>query len=272
MIAYKVSAFTKNNEGGNLAGIVIMDDQVLTEAEMQQIAAKINYSETAFVKVIDGSNFELRFFTPTQEVELCGHATIAAFYTLTRHGYVKQEVVQQHTKAGILNVLCAGQILMEMAKEELLSHVEKDVVAPLLNISPDNIILTPQIIKVGLADVIVVVDNMQTLNNIKINREAMIEFSNKHNVTGLHIACLDEAGIFTRNFAPACGIDEESATGTANAGMYVYLCKNDLIKPKHIVYFNQGDNLGQPSKIVAERREDRVWVGGFATIIDEFEI
>lgn len=271
MKAYKVSAFTRNGEGGNLAGVVIMDDLTLGSEQMQKIAADFNFSETAFVKTNDGINFETRFFTPTKEVDLCGHATIAAFYTLTRHGHVKQEVVQQHTKAGTLNVLCGGEILMEMSEEELLDQVSKEEIAPLLGISPDDITLTPQIVKVGLADVMVIVKDMDTLKRIKMDKEAMIDFSNKHDVTGVHVACLDDSGIFTRNFAPAYGIDEESATGTASGAMYVYLRHNKLINPNHLVGFYQGDSLNQPSRIVVERRDNRIWVGGFATIIDEFE-
>ncbi len=78
---YSVNAFTLNGKGGNPAG-VCLDADGLSESKMQAIAAKVGYSETAFVQkpVSAKADYKTRFFTPTREVNLCGHATIATFY------------------------------------------------------------------------------------------------------------------------------------------------------------------------------------------------
>lgn len=77
---YVIDAFTESKFGGNPAGVVIYND--LDEMYMQQFAAEVRFSETAFVKKINNNTFDIKFFTPTNQVELCGHATIAAFKAL----------------------------------------------------------------------------------------------------------------------------------------------------------------------------------------------
>lgn len=76
--AYKINAFAKTNEGGNPAGIVLNAD-VLSENDMKKIAGILGLSETAFVIKSDVADYRVRFFTPSEEVDLCGHATIGTF-------------------------------------------------------------------------------------------------------------------------------------------------------------------------------------------------
>ena len=71
--AYTLNSFAKTKEGGNPAGVVINAD-ALSEEEMRKIAAALGYSETAFVLQSDVADFKVRFFTPNDEVDLCGHA------------------------------------------------------------------------------------------------------------------------------------------------------------------------------------------------------
>lgn len=75
---YKLNSFAKAKEGGNAAGVVLNADS-LSEKEMAKIAAVLGFSETAFVLQSNVADFKLRFFTPNEEVDLCGHATIASF-------------------------------------------------------------------------------------------------------------------------------------------------------------------------------------------------
>ncbi|MEG0686156.1 MAG: PhzF family phenazine biosynthesis protein, partial [Erysipelotrichales bacterium] len=77
---------------------------------------------------------------------------------------------------------------------------------------------------------------------------------------------------YVRNFAPACGIDEESATGTSNGAMYVYLRENGLIDSGQTIEFLQGDIMDSPSTIVVSTIDDKIWVGGKATINKEKHI
>ena len=82
---YVVSAFCKDNKGGNKAGVVL-DSHDLTPIKMMAIAKDLGYSETAFLMESNLADFKIRYFTPTEEVPLCGHATIAAFSILNSSG------------------------------------------------------------------------------------------------------------------------------------------------------------------------------------------
>ena len=84
----RVDAFTRDGRGGNPAGVVL-DAAGLQAEEMQAIAAKLGYSETAFLVARSEHAFTVRFFAPSKEVAICGHATVALFHTLkTLHGVV----------------------------------------------------------------------------------------------------------------------------------------------------------------------------------------
>ena len=105
-----VDAFTKKPFAGNPAGVVL-DANGLTETQMQLIARELNLSETAFILPCDSAdaNLRIRWFTPTGEVPLCGHATIASFHALAEEGMEGMRTNGQHyfrlqTKSGILAV------------------------------------------------------------------------------------------------------------------------------------------------------------------------
>ncbi|MEM5199561.1 PhzF family phenazine biosynthesis isomerase, partial [Enterococcus faecium] len=81
--AYVASAFSKNHEGGNKAGVVFMT-QPLTRTQKMAIAKELGFAETAFISDSKIADFRLEYFTPKEEVDLCGHATIGAF-TIMKH-------------------------------------------------------------------------------------------------------------------------------------------------------------------------------------------
>lgn len=75
---YVMSAFSKDNKGGNKAGVVLNREE-LSVSQKMEIAKELGYSETAFVTDSDVADYKIEYFTPTDEVPLCGHATIATF-------------------------------------------------------------------------------------------------------------------------------------------------------------------------------------------------
>ena len=88
---------------------------------MQQIAAELRYSETAFVQQLGAAEFKVRYFTPCGEVDLCGHATIATFGMMYRMGFLAQgEQCLIHTIAGDLNVIASKRVMMMMAKPQVI--------------------------------------------------------------------------------------------------------------------------------------------------------
>ncbi|MFR2828085.1 MAG: PhzF family phenazine biosynthesis isomerase [Enterocloster bolteae] len=102
---YQVDSFTRDRFHGNPAGVV-PDAKGLTDEQMLRIARELNNSETAFMFETDSPdyNIEVRFFTPTTEVPICGHATIAAHYVRAKERNMEGGTVVQKTKAGILPV------------------------------------------------------------------------------------------------------------------------------------------------------------------------
>ena len=102
----QIDAFTDQAFGGNPAAICLLDT-AKDDTWMQNVAAEMNLSETAFLsKRKDG--YDLRWFTPTVEVELCGHATLASTHALLELGLLKNdEEVHYHTRSGILTSVCS---------------------------------------------------------------------------------------------------------------------------------------------------------------------
>ena len=107
---YQVDAFTNERFKGNPAAVCPLSDW-LPDAVMQNIAAENNLAETAFV-VAAGENFEIRWFTPTVEVDLCGHATLASAYVLFNElGFSGDQINFISHRSGPLSVTKNGSIL-----------------------------------------------------------------------------------------------------------------------------------------------------------------
>ncbi|MFN3328982.1 MAG: PhzF family phenazine biosynthesis protein, partial [Fervidobacterium pennivorans] len=106
METYIVDAFTNKAFFGNPAGVVLLNNEHTIPKEiMQLIARELRFSETAFVKRKSENEFTVLFFTPTSEIDLCGHATIAAFTVLREKGYVKTGSYIMNSRAGRLEIL-----------------------------------------------------------------------------------------------------------------------------------------------------------------------
>jgi PhzF family phenazine biosynthesis protein len=228
----------------------------------------------------------VRFFTPTEEVDLCGHATIGVFSTLLSRGYIKRGNYTQDTKAGVLNVevMEDSSIMMNQTKPSFFEVLEKKEIADSLNISVDdmNEKLPVQIVSTGIRDIIVPIRSMEVLNGIKPNFEKVSEISKKFSAIGYHLFVLHSlynSNAHCRNLAPLYGISEESATGTSNGALACYLLKYSQIKPEYAknLSFEQGYSMNMPSEIMVslsvENNEiQEVRVGGKALNLTEIEI
>lgn len=271
--AYVVSAFTANGKGGNKAGVVLEADELSVE-QMQVIAKELAFSETAFVSKSKDATYKVRFFTVTEEVDLCGHATIATWSLLFQKGLIGHGMHTQETLAGKLgiNVSNDGSVFMEQAEPQFLGQVSYEEIALVLNIgSPDfEDSLQPQIVSTGLKDILVPVRNKETLLNLRPNLSGITELSKKYDVTGLHgFALGEDCTAIARNFAPLVGINEESATGTSNGALLCYLKNKGKLEEQNVYHIEQGESLGQPSEIIGKFIDGRVWIGGKATSLSE---
>ncbi|PAB57733.1 PhzF family phenazine biosynthesis protein [Anaeromicrobium sediminis] len=270
-----VNAFGKSEEGGNGAGVVV-DANNLSEEQMQQIAKEVGLSETAFVQKSSKADFKVRFFTPAEEVDLCGHATIATFYLLKKRGLIKIGNYTQETKAGVLNVQVNedNSILMDQSIPEFFEELDKEEIAKSLNIDVEHISdeLPVQIVSTGLKDIMIPIKTMEILNSIEPNFQMITEVSKKYEVVGYHVFSLEtmeNATAHCRNFAPLYDIPEESATGTSNGALSSYLYKHDKLDKMYNLVFEQGYAMKKPSEIRAALEVEKgqirkVKVGGCA--------
>lgn len=242
---------------------------------MTRIAAELRYSETAFVQQgQDPLEFTLRYFTPCGEVDLCGHATIAAFGLMMSQGIVGDgQHCINHTKAGDITVMVGNQVMMTMAPP---AAIPKPLdIKRLKNIigwqqADHTMTLQPEVISTGLPDIIMPVDTVKTLNALSPDMEAMAAYCQELEVVGVHAFALTDDGhtAHVRNFAPLYGIPEEAATGTANAALTHYLHRNGIICGKTWCSFLQGKAMGRPSNVTTWLTEDgNILVGGNCRII-----
>ncbi|AUC88477.1 MAG: phenazine biosynthesis protein PhzF [Alteromonas sp.] len=267
---FLVNAFTKNNGGGNPAGVVLNADG-LTYDEKLAIAKAVGYSETAFVSKIVNSksssgatrrsavenantdvdmDAEVSFFTVTDEVDFCGHATLAAFSTLFHQGVFQPGSYVQKTKAGLLGVsiMSNGHVEMKQKAPEFIGELTCEAISDVICIAPQVLAQTElpiEIVCTGLPDIIVPVP-MGYLDKIQLDSTKTIEFCKAHNAVGIHAFELCESDntitASCRNFAPLLGITEESATGSASGALACYLAKHYI---GHSAVSRTGNSTGQ---------------------------
>lgn len=271
---YVVDAFTEQPGGGNAAGVVLLGEERFPDAQfMQKIAAELRFSETAFVQQKAPCEFSTRYFTPVGEVELCGHATIAAFGLMLQLGILSQgEKCLNHTLAGDLQIVADKPVMMQMAMPRRIATLsEKPLLERICNIFgiiPEQISHSPEIITTGLPDIILPLCSLETLQSLQPDMAALSQLSEELQVVGVHAFAM-VAGDYTahvRNFAPRYGIEEESATGTSNAALTYHLWLRHHIKAPAECHFLQGETMGKPSVITtlltAEDGECEIFVGG----------
>jgi trans-2,3-dihydro-3-hydroxyanthranilate isomerase len=251
IIVKQVDAFTDTPLFGNPAGVVI-DANGMNEELMQAMAREVNVSETAFVLDSDVADFKVRFLTPSGEVDLCGHATIGTFFALVEVGRITLDsdcvTVHQETRAGILPVdiySIAGRlekIMMTQASprfRDFTSHEEE--VAGILRIPEPQIRATScpiELAYTGLWHLIVPVQGLEYVQEMKPDRGKLLDFSRKHAFDTVHLFTLEtvesESSVHTRDFAPvyADTVVEDPATGTASGALGAYLVKNGIMEPE----------------------------------------
>ncbi|OEH94236.1 PhzF family phenazine biosynthesis protein [Bacillus solimangrovi] len=277
---HTLNAFTKGSEGGNPAGVVLKSD-FLTEEKMQMIAKKIGFSETAFIQTSQHADYKIRYFTQTNEVNLCGHATIASFHLLLSKKMIKEATYTIETGAGILKVHIANsKIYLSQTLPKYFDIIDKEEIVRSLHIHSNDLDkqLPIQIVSTGLRDIIIPIKKKSILNTIHPDFNLIKQISKKYNVDGYHLFTLDSNDALTahcRNFAPIHNINEESATGTSTGALTCYLHKHNKlpITTKPFV-FEQGFAMGTPSEIVStlkinkQNEIDMIEVGGMATYVN----
>ncbi|MFN7997958.1 MAG: PhzF family phenazine biosynthesis protein [Bryobacteraceae bacterium] len=255
----QVDAFTDHPFAGNPAAVCI-----LTEAPadqwMHDVAREMNLSETAFL-VPQGDDYNLRWFTPAAEVDLCGHATLASAHVLWEDGHLADDAEARfHTRSGLLSARrCGDWIQMDFpAKLEQPAEPPADL-APALGVNP---------VYVGRNqfDYLVEIESASELRAIQPDHTRL----RKLPVRGVIVTARSDSPEFdfqSRFFAPGVGVDEDPVTGSAHCCLGPYWSKR-LGKADFMAY--QASPRGGVVKVTC--RADRVHLGGQAVTIVRGEL
>lgn len=291
---YQIDSFTKQKLAGNPAGVVTNADG-LSEEEMQKIAREFNNSETAFIFSPTKKNYdvEVRYFTPTKEVPICGHATIAAHYARAMENKMETTRIFQKTGAGVLPVDIIKkdldyQIIMTQGAIEfgniLTGDCLDDIVSALKLRREDLLENFPvQIVSTGHSKIMLGMKEKRMLDSLQPDLEKLSEISGKIQCNGYYVFTMDRnSGILIhgRMFAPAIGIAEDPVTGNANGPLGAYLVhykKVDVAGSAFSFQAMQGEAIHRPGivsvKVNLKNGEpDEVQVSGNAVIVFRSEL
>ncbi|MEZ5029889.1 MAG: PhzF family phenazine biosynthesis protein [Saprospiraceae bacterium] len=202
---YVVDAFAQGRFSGNPAAVIPVEAWP-EDRLMQQIAQENNQAETAFIKPIDGA-YHIRWFTPTIEVNLCGHATMASAHVLVHHLNQRESKYRFWSRSGWLHVDCVGEAYaLDLPADEL-----KPVDIPPFMF--DALGLDVLEFWKGRDDFLALVDNSQMLRRLTPDFSLITRLKSR----GLIVTAADEEFDFvSRCFYPQSGIDEDPATGSAH--------------------------------------------------------
>jgi PhzF family phenazine biosynthesis protein len=258
-IIYQVDSFTSRAFAGNPAAVCIMSNPA-SEAWMRDVAREMNLSETAFL-VPEGDGFNLRWLTPTVEVELCGHATLASAHILWETGVLKpDQQARFRTRSGLLTA------------ERQSDWIELDFPAkPEEPAKPwDELVtglgITPRYVGKSQFDYLVEADSEQDVR--KLNPDFTL--LKRTNARGVIVTARSEDGEFdfvSRFFAPGSGIDEDPVTGSAHCVLGPFWAKR-LGKTEFVAYQASARGGVVRVRIVG----NRVKLGGQAVTVMKGEL
>ena len=231
---------------GNPAGVVVEANN-LSDNQMQLIAREINNSETAFLLSVDDNSCDgaIRYFTPTTEVPICGHATIAALYVKAITEGLGSCTLNMRTSVGVLPMEIEKsdqefKITMTQGPIQIappLGSPQRDRLLSALGLVPGDLDhrCPIQIASTGHSKVMIGVEKRAKLNSLDPNMTMLTELSPQIECNGYFVFTFDSGreDILTtgRMFAPAIGITEDPVTGNAYGPLGAYLIHNKIVEP-----------------------------------------
>ncbi|MDT2047087.1 PhzF family phenazine biosynthesis protein [Priestia flexa] len=226
-------AFSRKPHKGNPAGVVFHADS-LTDHEMQLVATKAKFSETAFILPSSSADLHIRYFTPGQEVDLCGHATIASIYALYTNNMLSKRELTIETKAGILPIKIEDndQVLITMTQAKPIFQPfkgSKDELAGALGITVHDFASDLPIVygSTGSWTLIVPLKSLNACQKMQPLSEKFPQILTDFPRASIHPFCFETihkaAHMHGRHFSsPYSGIVEDPVTGTASGVMGAY--------------------------------------------------
>lgn len=286
---YHYDAFSKKPNKGNPAGVVLNGDD-LTETEMQDVAFKVGFNETAFPIASDRADLRIRYFSPKQEMELCGHATMATIYALKTNGWLENKTeLTIETNAGVLPIritkneqkeihITMKQALpqfkkfegsrYDLAKAIGIEEVDFDDELPIMYGST------------GAWTLLIPIKSLDIFNKMEPNNKVFSSILNEIPNASVHPFCLEsyyeEADMHGRHFSSTfSGTIEDPVTGTASGVMGAYFAK--YIKKESDMPINliveQGQEMNKDGQMIVNVAENNeIEITGNAVYVDEIDI
>lgn len=224
MKIYQVDAFTTELFKGNPAAVIVNQTH-LDESLMQNIAAENNLAETAFVTIIDDQNYEIRWFTPTVEVDFCGHATLASGFVLFKD-FTQAKTIQFHVKnLGIFTINQAedGKIRMNFPMRKPQQVFDYPELLNQVIDRPFNAVYANQqayiLICNSEQDVLEAQPNFNVIGEIAHNFALSTSITASNALDLCISAASTQYDYVARYFAPHKGIDEDPVTGSMHTGL-----------------------------------------------------
>lgn len=286
---YHYDAFSKKPNKGNPAGVVLNGDD-LTETEMQDVAFKVGFNETAFPIASDRADLRIRYFSPKQEMELCGHATMATIYALKTNGWLENKTeLTIETNAGVLPIritkneqkeihITMKQALpqfkkfegsrYDLAKAIGIEEVDFDDELPIMYGST------------GAWTLLIPIKSLDIFNKMEPNNKVFSSILNEIPNASVHPFCLEsyyeEADMHGRHFSSTfSGTIEDPVTGTASGVMGAYFAKyikKECDMPINLIV-EQGQEMNKDGHMIVNVAENyEIEITGNAVYVDEIDI
>ncbi|MDA8388746.1 MAG: PhzF family phenazine biosynthesis protein [Nitrospiraceae bacterium] len=242
-----IDAFSDRVFGGNPAGVCFLDNW-LEDLMLRRIAAENNLSETAFL-VQKANHYELRWFTPGMEIDLCGHATLASAYAVFEYMDKKGERVEFETKSGRLRVERQKDLLvMDFPSRRPVPCAPPSNIAEILGMRPA--------LTLKSRDLLAVYEDERQIRGLSpdIGKLAALDF------LGVIVTAKGERSDFvSRFFAPRAGIPEDPVTGSAHCTLVPYWSQRLAKKKLHSLQLSE-----RGGELFCEDKGERVTIGGRA--------
>ena len=246
---YYVDAFSNNIFGGNPAAVIftnLSDDDL-----MQNIAAENNLSETAFINISENEN-TIRWFSPTKEVDLCGHATLASAFVYFNYINTEKDSIEFKSNGGMLIVNKKDNILeLDFPKDTFIKTNHEDAVCNAIGLKPTETYK-------GQINLMAVYETEEEILNLQPDFKKVIDLTGQGLIVtapGLH------HDFVSRYFCPKYGINEDPVTGSAHTTLIPYW--SDKLGSKKLLAKQVSTRGGE---LFCENKDERVLIGGNAVL------
>jgi PhzF family phenazine biosynthesis protein len=280
---YQIDAFTDRPFEGNSAGVMFAEN--LSSEKMQNIAREMNLSETAFISSSSKADYKLQWFTPTVEISLCGHATIASLHFLKENGILKDNsVIKFETRSGSLSCGIKDELyFMQIPVDQMKEFPgDKDEIMRAIGVESKSVVRETPFIIMENGNLYFRVDGLNTLKGIKPDFRALKKLTEeKHEFEGVVVYSLEtidkDSFASSRYFVPFYGIDEDPVTGSTNGPMllvfrHLGFVQDDL--EDTALTFEQGDFMGKRGrvKVTYNKKRNELFIHGQAVTVLKGEL